>query len=367
MAKLLAADASFRRYERLSRDTETAVLMDAPPPHENVAAFNRVARQLLDLGLSAPRPVAVDEAAGLMLLEDLGDQTFTRALAEGTDEARLYPLAVDVLIALHQAWRPKPEAALPAYDDSRLLNEAALLPDWTLPALRGAEIAADARESYIEAWRAVLPRARAVTDCLVLRDYHVDNLMLLDNRDSIAACGLLDFQDALSGPAAYDLTSFLADGRRDISPQLKEAMLDRYFAAFEAGTLKPEVLNDKIEEFSLRLQQLEEEKSNLEGDIEGMSLEEIDQAGIKTYVDALEAVLENGGNEQKKHLLRTLVEKVLVHDKDKYEFTFRLPDGSTLQHALETIPEGEANPLSVNHLAPTVCNHDTAAPRIQRT
>ena len=230
--RLLAADASFRRYERLSRDTETAVLMDAPPPHENVAAFNRVARQLLDLGLSAPRPVAVDEAAGLMLLEDLGDQTFTRALAEGTDEARLYPLAVDVLIALHQAWRPKPETALPAYDDSRLLDEAALLPDWTLPALRGAEIAADARESYIEAWRAVLPRARAVPDCLVLRDYHVDNLMLLDNRDSIAACGLLDFQDAVIGPRPYDLVSLLEDARRDIAPELSAAMLARYLAAF---------------------------------------------------------------------------------------------------------------------------------------
>ncbi|RLC12167.1 MAG: hypothetical protein DRH43_02305, partial [Deltaproteobacteria bacterium] len=144
-----------------------------------------------------------------------------------------------------------------------------------------------------------------------------------------------------------------------------KSALDRYFAAFEAGTLKPEVLNEKIEEFSLRLQQLEEEKSNLEGDIEGMSLGEIDQEGIKAYVDALEAVLENGGNEQKKHLLRTLVEKVLVHDKDRYEFTFRLPDGSTLQHALETIPEDEANSLSVNQLAPTVCNHDTAAPRLQ--
>jgi N-acetylmuramate 1-kinase len=230
--RLLAADASFRRYERLSRDTGTAVLMDAPPPHENVAAFNTIARQLLDLGLSAPRPVAVDEAAGLMLLEDLGDRTFTRALAEGIDEARLYPLAVDVLIALHQAWRPNPQAALPTYDDSRLLDEAALLPDWTLPALRGAETAAETRESYRAAWRAVLPRAHAVSDCLVLRDYHVDNLMLLDGRENIAACGLLDFQDAVIGPRAYDLVSLLEDARRDIAPDLAAAMLERYLAAF---------------------------------------------------------------------------------------------------------------------------------------
>ena len=225
--RLLAADASFRRYERLSRAAETAVLMDAPPPHENVAAFNRVAQQILDLGLSAPRPVAVDEAAGLMLLEDFGDRTFTRALAEGIDEARLYPLAVDVLIALHRDWRPNPAAALPPYDDTRLLDEALLLPDWALPALRG-----EARKSYIEAWAAVLPRAHAGPDGLVLRDYHVDNLMLLDGRDGIAACGLLDFQDAVIGPRSYDLVSLLEDARRDIAPELAAAMLTRYLAAF---------------------------------------------------------------------------------------------------------------------------------------
>ncbi|HEY5597801.1 MAG TPA: phosphotransferase, partial [Kiloniellales bacterium] len=198
--RLLAADASFRRYERLRRGAATAVLMDAPPPRENVAAFHRVARQLLDLGLSAPRPIAVDEAAGLMLLEDLGDRTFTRALAAGADEAHLYRLAVDLLIALHRDWHTAQAAGLPPYDDARLLEEALLLPDWALPAVRGVATAAAARDSYIEAWRAVLPRARSVADALVLRDFHVDNLMLLDDRGEIAGCGLLDFQDAVVGP-----------------------------------------------------------------------------------------------------------------------------------------------------------------------
>lgn len=230
--ELLAADASFRRYDRLFRGAETAVLMDAPPPRENVAAFHRIARQLLDLGLSAPRPIAVDEAAGLMLLEDLGDRTFTRALTAGIDEARLYLLAVDVLIALHRQWQPSQATALPPYDDARLLDEALLLPDWALPAVRGVDTAADVRESYAAAWKTVLPRARAVPDALVLRDYHVDNLMLLDGRADIAACGLLDFQDAVIGPRSYDLVSLLEDARRDISPDLAAAMLDRYLAAF---------------------------------------------------------------------------------------------------------------------------------------
>ena len=227
----LAADASFRRYERLSRDGASRVLMDAPPPRENVRAFERIARTLIALGLSAPRAFEVDEAAGLMLLEDFGDRTFTRALAEDADEATLYRLAIDSLIALHQRWQPGSEAT-PAYDDARLLEEALLLPDWFLPARRGGPIPEPVRAAYIEAWRAVLARARAVPDCLVLRDYHVDNLMLLEGREGVAACGLLDFQDAAIGPVAYDVVSLLEDARRDLGAGLAAAMLARYLDAF---------------------------------------------------------------------------------------------------------------------------------------
>jgi aminoglycoside/choline kinase family phosphotransferase len=233
----LAADASFRRYERLWRDGASRVLMDAPPPRENVRAFHRIARVLADLGLSAPRTIEVDEAAGLMLIEDFGDRTFTRALAERADEAALYRLAIDSLIALHQRWRPEPDSANPEdapppYDDARLIEEALLLPDWFLPARRGAPAPEPVRAAYIEAWRAALARARALPDCLVLRDYHVDNLMLLEGREGVAACGLLDFQDAAIGPVAYDVVSLLEDARRDIDPGLVEEMLARYLDAF---------------------------------------------------------------------------------------------------------------------------------------
>ncbi len=230
----LAGDASYRRYERLSLDERRAVLMDAPPPEEDVNAFHRVERLLLSLGLSAPRALAVNQAEGLMLLEDLGDRTFTRALAEGEDERALYELAVDVLIHLHLAADAKALAAapLPDYDDGRLLQEALLLTDWYLPALSGAETPAAVRDAYIEAWRSVFPLARRVPPTLVLRDYHVDNLMMLKGRPGIAGCGLLDFQDAVIGPRSYDLVSLLEDARRDIPVQLIAAMLARYLAAF---------------------------------------------------------------------------------------------------------------------------------------
>jgi len=231
--RVLAADASFRRYDRLRRGGETAVLMDAPPPQENAEIFHFLAECLLDIELSTPRPLALDAQAGFLLLEDFGDRTFTRALAEGADEAELYRLATDTLVALHQRWwveSPK----IPAYDEAKLLTEAALLVDWFLPAMTGRETPAAVRDSYLAAWREVvpvmLPDPERVPHKLVLRDYHVDNLMVIEGRQGVARCGLLDFQDALMGPVSYDLVSLLEDARRDVSPAVVTEMLERYHA-----------------------------------------------------------------------------------------------------------------------------------------
>lgn len=232
--RLLAADASFRHYDRVTLGEARAVLMVAPPSKESVAPFLRVAARLIDMGFSAPRPLHVDEASGLLLLEDFGDRTFTRALAEGAAEAALYELAIDTLIALHRSWRAgaQDRADLPLYDEDRLLGEAALLTGYFLPAVRGRDTPSTLTDTYLEAWRAVLPGARGVPETLVLRDYHVDNLMLLEGREGIAACGLLDFQDAVLGPVSYDVVSLLEDARRDVSPATVEAMLTRYLDAF---------------------------------------------------------------------------------------------------------------------------------------
>jgi aminoglycoside/choline kinase family phosphotransferase len=228
-SRSLAGDASFRSYRRLENGERRAVLMDAPPPHEDVRPFLRIARHLRGLGLSAPEILAEDVGAGLLLLEDLGDDTFTRLLENGAAEEPLYALAIDVLVHLHRL--PAAAAmppALPLYDDARLLEEALLLTDWYMPAALGDATPRAVRHSYIDAWREILPLVGAQPRTLVLRDFHVDNLMRLPGREGTAACGLLDFQDAVAGPAAYDLMSLLEDARRDISDALKATMLARY-------------------------------------------------------------------------------------------------------------------------------------------
>ena len=229
----LAGDASFRRYQRIAGDGRRAVLMDAPPPLEDVRPFILVARHLCGLGYSEPAILAEDADAGLLLLEDLGDDTFTGLLGRGADAAALYRLAVDVLIDLHR--RPRAEAVppgLPPYDDGRLLEEAALLVEWYLPEVLDAPLPAAFGEAYAACWRSLLPLARGVPETLVLRDYHVDNLMRLDGRSGIAACGLLDFQGAVVGPVSYDLVSLLEDARRCVPAPLYEAIRARYLAAF---------------------------------------------------------------------------------------------------------------------------------------
>lgn len=228
----LAGDASFRRYERLEMGASRAILMDAPPPQENVRPFIAVQRLLRDLNLSAPQIFAAQVEEGLLLLEDFGDSTYTRLLAAGEKAEPLYRLAVDVLIALHRRFDREREPGLRRYDDELLLDEVVRFVDWYLRLVTGATVAPEQRADYLERWRAVLPVIHALPPTLVLRDYHVDNLMRLGDRTGIAACGLLDFQDAVLGPATYDLMSLLEDERREVRRSLRQRMITRYLAAF---------------------------------------------------------------------------------------------------------------------------------------
>jgi len=222
----LAGDASFRRYFRIVAPGRTAVLMDAPPAHEDVGPFLRIADELHARALSAPRPLAVDRGKGLLLLDDFGDRLVGPVLRSEPDlEAPVYADAIDILLRL--AERPAP-ADLALYDDAVMMREVSLFTEWYAPAL-GLDIDA---EGFAAAWRAVWrPVEAEVTrrPVLVLRDYHAENLMLLD-RPGLKRLGLLDFQDALAGHPMYDLVSLLQDARRDVDPALEEAMVARWLA-----------------------------------------------------------------------------------------------------------------------------------------
>ena len=222
----LAGDASFRRYFRVHRaDGATAVLMDAPPAHEDVGPFLTIAGHLLDRGFSPPRPLAIDRARGLLLLEDFGDDRVGPLLQRDPKREReIYEVAVDILAGI--AAQPAPVDLAP-YDDPAMRREVALFTEWYAPAL---DIAVDV-DGYFNAWRDSWSGILTIVEnnpVLVLRDYHADNLMVLPDRSKL---GLLDFQDALAGHPAYDLVSLLQDARRDVSPELEEKMIARYVAA----------------------------------------------------------------------------------------------------------------------------------------
>jgi N-acetylmuramate 1-kinase len=217
----LAGDASFRRYFRVVDGDRRAVLMDAPPPHEDPRPFLAVAAHLRALGFAAPEALAEDLDAGLVLLEDFGDARMREAIeADPAAEGRIYPETVDLLLDLHA----HPAApGLRRYDMAEYQREAGLFTEWYAPAL-DLPVAA---EKYRAAWAEALGPIAGNQTVTVLRDYHAENVMLLDD----GRLGLLDFQDALAGHPAYDLVSLLQDARRDVAPATEAAMLARYRAA----------------------------------------------------------------------------------------------------------------------------------------
>jgi aminoglycoside/choline kinase family phosphotransferase len=224
----LPGDASFRRYFRLARaGGETAMLMHAPPPHEDPAPFLHVAHWLNDHGMRAPAILASEPQAGWVLTEDFGNDRMRDWLdANPGEERAAYEAAVEALAALHRL----PPGPFAPYDMAVYAREAALLTEWWAPA-QGLEVDA---QGYAAAWAEVLAPvlARQNPGVTVLRDYHAENIMLLGGK-ATAPQGLIDFQDALVGHPAYDLVSLLQDARRDVDVNLETAMLVHY--AHHAG------------------------------------------------------------------------------------------------------------------------------------
>lgn len=260
----LPGDASTRRYERLRLPFgPSLILMDAPPLAESpvcdpawseaerrAAGWNAMARLaagridafaaaavfLHNQGLSAPTLAAFDADQGLAVIEDFGEGIFARLIERGQDEAELYFAAIDAQARLHQVEPPPSLAAygmswpLLTYDAAALKAGVDLFVEWQPRLAPSLDFGASARAEWDALWTAITQGGEAGASVFIHRDFHAENLLWLPDRAGPARVGMIDFQDALLGHPAWDLHSLLQDARRDVSPELEQAALDRYFA-----------------------------------------------------------------------------------------------------------------------------------------
>jgi len=204
-----SSDASFRRYFRLdAAGPGTLIAMDAPPPKEDCRPFVKVAHLFAAAGVTTPAVIAADLELGLLLLGDLGQTTYLQALEAGADAEPLYRDALAALVRIQAATRP---GQLPPYDRERLLTELRLFPDWYVARHLRAELDEGERSALERVFEILIGNALSQAPVFVHRDYHSRNLMLLESGNP----GVLDFQDAVVGPAVYDLVSLLRDAYVD--------------------------------------------------------------------------------------------------------------------------------------------------------
>ncbi|RMH59891.1 MAG: hypothetical protein D6678_07170 [Zetaproteobacteria bacterium] len=226
----LAGDASFRRYFRVCYGERRFVLMDAPPPMEDVAPFLRVRAWLESAGVRVPALYGVNEAEGMLLLEDLGDTSWASHRSAGGD---LSPLFEDALRQLHQLQAADTASIrLPHFDQARMLRECALFCDWYLPCVARVRLDSSSRTTMLQALSPYLRRLSALPRVPVHLDFHSRNLMLPQGRTPL---GVIDFQDAMFGPVTYDLASLLYDCYQDYSEAMRRDWSRRFFDALPAS------------------------------------------------------------------------------------------------------------------------------------
>ncbi len=201
-----SADASFRRYFRLTRDTDSYIVMDAPPDKEDTGPFVRVARMLADIDLNVPLVLAQNRPEGFLLLTDLGSRQYLDALRADRDVEGLYGDALAALATMQTRGRPLAQS-LPAYDAALLHREMDLLPQWFLTRHLGLDLNAEVHALLERSFATLIAVALSQPSTLVHRDFHSRNLMVTDADNP----GIIDFQDAVVGPLTYDLVSLLKD------------------------------------------------------------------------------------------------------------------------------------------------------------
>tara|TARA_X000000368_G_scaffold352908_1_gene293876 strand:+ start:900 stop:1877 length:978 start_codon:yes stop_codon:yes gene_type:complete len=225
---LIDTDASFRKYYRLSGNN--TLIMDAPyESGESVKSFHLIDKILLEMGISVPVIHSIDENNGFILLEDLGDQIFSRILND-ENEYKLYQNAIDVLAHIYLESNEKKfnKKEIPFYSIDKLLEESNLFCDWFMEKHCQIKLTVKEKLEYQEILKKIFQGIDSTNSSLVLRDYHVDNLILLKDRKGKKQVGVIDFQDAVIGANSYDLVSLLEDVRRPITEDLKEKLIEEY-------------------------------------------------------------------------------------------------------------------------------------------
>lgn len=231
----LRVDASVRRYFRLNKNGKTAVLMDARPPLEDTTTFAFMADKLRRMGFSVPEIYAADHTAGLVLMEDFGDDTFFDLITKGIGDTReLLTLAVDALIHKYQA---DPAIALEgcvAYSDEYWLFRVEQFLKFYMPQVHGVTLPADVHAEYLDIFKRTLDAAHYFPPVLLHGDYGAQNLFLLKDRPGIKALGIIDFQDMtdargnMSGSPAFDLMFLLQDVRMKFPGDLEQNLKARF-------------------------------------------------------------------------------------------------------------------------------------------
>jgi N-acetylmuramate 1-kinase len=202
-----SADASFRRYFRITRDGHAPlIVMDAPPGKEDVATYLRVAGMLREIGVHAPRVLERSERDGFLLLTDLGTTMYLPELAKPGQADVLYGDAITALVRI-QSRGADAARGLPPYDEKLLRFEMSLFPDWLLDRHLGLELSAHESAALQAAMDALVANALEQPQVFVHRDYHSRNLMVCPGDNP----GILDFQDAVRGGLTYDLVSLFRD------------------------------------------------------------------------------------------------------------------------------------------------------------
>jgi aminoglycoside/choline kinase family phosphotransferase len=223
----IRSDASFRKYYRLENNI---LVMDAAPEKgESVSKFSEIAGILHSFNLSAPKIINVNKKEGFILLEDFGDKIFSTFMNK-ENKIDLYKKAIDVLIDIKNKSNQNKSSLseLTTYNFEELYRESILFIEWFIEQKHKMQISNKKRDEFYQILQQAFLNIKSQNDTLVLRDYHVDNLILKDHKEPLKQVGLIDFQDALLGSSFYDLASLLEDVRMPLNENEKEELLKYY-------------------------------------------------------------------------------------------------------------------------------------------